>query len=129
MARKAATPPSSENEVEPSDVIAVTSKKKLNSLLAMGRATKKQMDDLRGEFGQEVKDARENHHLDNKAFALIRWMDRQEPERISSFMHHFEHYYDVSGLRKRAESAPRLPGVDDEDADDGKVTPFPSAAE
>lgn len=108
--------------------IAVTSEKKLRALLKDGRACRNAVQEANGTFGQKVSNAVENDHLHKKAFGVIRMLDKMEAEKLAEFMDHFDHYYTVSGLEERANSAQRLSfgageqAQEDEEDDDEQET-------
>lgn len=114
MARRGQASDGEGQKVKPSEVLQAISAAKLRSLLKDGRATQADIQEIAGTFGNAVKSAVENHHLHRKAFAHIRALDRMEPEKLADYMAHFEHMYEISGLRERAESAQRLPMGDDQ---------------
>jgi len=122
-------------KVKPSEVKKVISGQKLKNLMAAKRSAKKDTAEIAGQVGQMIRDAVENNHLHRKAFATIVTLDAMEPEKVRDFLDHFDYYLDVSGIKKKAEAAPRLPmgdgpGEDDEEESEGdNVHKFPAAAE
>ena len=117
-------------QAKPSDVIKVPSTSVLKRLMASARAVIKDMAEMRGTFASEVKTAVEDHNLHKGAFGWIRQLDKKEPEAVKAWMDHFEHYYEASGLKKRADSVVRMDLGDDDDqegeAEEGNVRPFPT---
>lgn len=100
---------------------AVTGQKKLRSLLNTARSVKKDISELAGGYGTEIKDAVENHHLHRKAFNVCRSADGMEPGKLAEFLDCLDHYLDISGLRARADKVIRMDfEADGEDADDGE---------
>ena len=83
-------------------------KSKLKTLLSTARSTYREQHRVGGELGQAIANAVENDHLHRKAFSFIRAADRMEPEELADYLDHIELYLDMSGLKERAESAPRL---------------------
>lgn len=106
-------PTGSAASVNPTNVGMIKASK-LNSLLVTARKAYKDQRAISGELGAEIKEAAEHDNLHKKAFAMIRGIDRLEPEKLADFFAHFDYYCDVSGLRKRAGSVMRMP------LDDGK---------
>ena len=98
---------------KPSEVRPATPQKKLRQLLAAARSAQKDIDEIAGGMGEEIKTAVEKHHLHRKAFNVVKMADRMEPEKLADFLDNLEHYLEVSGLNERAASAPRL-GMGDE---------------
>lgn len=96
---------------------AAISQKKLLTLIKGGRAAYKNMREIAGTFGEQVKEAIEHDHLHRKAFAMVRSLDRLEPEKLAETMEQFLFYYEISGLAERAKSAPKLTLVHDADAE------------
>lgn len=87
------------------------SQSKLRSLLASARSTKADVDEIVGTHRQQIAEAVEKHHLHKKALAIIKSLDRLEPEKLADCLDCLEHYLDISGLNDRAKTAPRL-GLD-----------------
>lgn len=116
---------------------ATIGRTKLQELLKECRAAQNDIDTARGEMGNSIAQATEEYHLNKKAFALIRKLDKMEPEKLRSFMDDFEAYFVMAGLLKRRESAPRFDDAetaagagDDEEAErDEKVRRLPRGAE
>ena len=82
------------------------SQSKLRSLMASARSTKADIAEIAGNFGEEVKAAVENNHLNRKVFRQITALDRMEPEKLKLWLEDFEHYLDISGLQARADFGP-----------------------
>lgn len=124
-----------EQKVKPSEVKKMISGSKLKNLMSAKRSAKKDTAEISGQVGQMIRDAQENNHLHRKAFGTICQLDAMEPEKIRDFLDHFEYYLDVSGIKKRADAAPRLPmgdgagEEDEEETEDTNVHKFPAAAE
>jgi hypothetical protein len=81
---------------------------KLLSLMKSARSAQKDIQEIAGGLGSEIKTAVENHHLHRKAFSVVKAGDKMEPEKLAEFLAHLDFYLEASGLRKRAASAPRL---------------------
>ena len=94
-------------------VVKMISPPKLKSLCSTGLKAREDIGEIRGAFGQEVKIAKEKYGLHPKAFNVINGMYGWSPEKLREFKDHFDFYWDVSGLEKKAESAPRLPMGDE----------------
>lgn len=106
---------------------------KVKSLLALVRTATENMDEIRSSLGGTTADAVETHGLHKKAFGWIKQLDKMSPEKINDLMQHFAYYYEASGLKARAESAPRLPEATEGErealpppARGATVTPFPN---
>lgn len=119
--------------VKPSEVLTMVPKGPLMSLLALDKRTKKQQQELGGELGSKVGDICERYGTNRKALAVIRTLNRMEPEKIADFLDHLDYLLDVSGIEERASKVERLPlgdgAADDADAkppaepvEDGKIT-------
>lgn len=120
------TPQPKTTAAKPSEVKKMISASKLKSLMAAKRSAKKDTAEISGQVGQLIRDAQENNYLHRKAFGTICQLDAMEPEKVRDYLDHFEYYLDVSGIKKRADAAPRLPmgdgpgedGEDDESESD-----------
>jgi hypothetical protein len=136
MARKKNTESEGESEkAKPAEVVAVISAGKLKKLLGAHRAAIRDAAQIASALGSELKDAKKNNHLHLGAFKNIAKLDKMEPEELRNYMDHWEYYYDVSGLKKRAESVMRMnleskdeDGEEDEEGSTGNVHGFPAAA-
>lgn len=125
MARAKTAKAPKDAKAKPSEVLKAIPQGKLRSLLAAARSTTKDVASLTGTLREKIGHAVENDHLHAKAFSMVRTMDRMEPAKLADLLDHLEHYLDVSGLRERAASAPRLsfgPGEEDGEEDEGNVT-------
>lgn len=140
--RSTATPPAGDTS-QPAQTARperAPSERKVKDLLRLNRTASENMDEIRSSLGGTMADAVENHGLHKKAFGWVKQLDKMSPEKIHDLMQHFGYYYDVSGIRARAESAPRLPATGgpgeteaDPPASDTRptaevVTPFPRQA-
>lgn len=97
------------------------SERKLRQLLKDARTAYKDMQEISGGIGQKIAHSVEHEGLHRKAFSVCRAADRMEPEKLASFLEALDHYLDISGLRERAASAPRMDMGDN-------VHEFPDAA-
>lgn len=95
-------------KVKPSDVKPAITQKKLRALMSSARSVQKDVSSLVGTHREQIADAVENHHLHKGAFAVIKRLDRLEPEKLADFLDCLDHYRDISGLDDRAASAPKL---------------------
>lgn len=124
MAKKPAKPGTKpvkapEPEQKTGPVVQLTSAATIKSLLKSGRALKENLDDLTSAHAAEVREAVDKKHLNKKAFQMIKSLDRMTPEKLAATMEAFDHYYEVSGLEARAESAPRFEGTGVADGEKG----------
>ena len=111
--------------------IAVISAGKLKKLLASHRAAKRDSAQIAQALGAEIKEAVTNNHLHGGAFKLVAKLDKMEPEELSLFMDHFEHYYVSAGLEKRASSVMRMDlpeGDEAEGEEETNAVQFPTTA-
>ena len=111
--------------------IAVISAGKLKKLLAAHRAAKRDSAQIAQALGAEIKEAVSNNHLHGGAFKLVAKLDKMEPEELSLFMDHFEHYYVSAGLEKRANSVMRMDlpeGDEAEGEEETNAVQFPTTA-
>ena len=111
--------------------IAVISAGKLKKLLASHRAAKRDSAQIAQALGAEIKEAVSNNHLHGGAFKLVAKLDKMEPEELSLFMDHFEHYYVSAGLEKRANSVMRMDlpeGDEAEGEEETNAVQFPTTA-
>lgn len=98
-----------ETEIEteaakPSAVRKVITQARLRSLMSKARSAEKDMGEINGGLREEIAQAVEKHGLHKKVFSTIRALDKMEPEKLREWLDTFEHYLDISGLEKRAES-------------------------
>lgn len=129
---KAAASDDGGEQVKASEVQKMISGPALKKLMSAKRSATQDVAEINGSLGSEIKEAVKNKRVHKKALAMIFALDRLEPEALSNLMDHFEYYYDVSGLKKRADSVQRLPmeeGDDDGEGEESNVTQFPAAAE
>jgi hypothetical protein len=82
--------------------------KKLKELLATMRKGKSAQTRIAGEVGSEIKTAIERYGCNRKVLRLLHQLDGMENEDIADFLDELKYYLDVSGIEKRAESAPRF---------------------
>ena len=100
----------------PEKAIKVLSANKVKALLRAADKMQEDVNTLTSDFAQEIKDAKKQG-IHKKAFGHLKTLNRMTPESLREYLHHFNHYMDVSGLNDRAASAPVLP-MGEEDADE-----------
>lgn len=113
--------PPKQREAEPTDTDTVRiypSAGKIKSLLSRGRGMQAQISSLTGELREEIKNAVEKHNLHKTAFAMVKRLDKMEPEALALCWDHLIHYWEVSGLKDRAESVAGF-GFEQQAATDG----------
>jgi hypothetical protein len=59
-------------------------------------------------IGREINSAILRYGITRKVLTLIAKLDGLEAERLADWKDEFDHWWDVLGLEKRAESAPRF---------------------
>lgn len=96
------------DKVKPSETTRVVSERALRELLKMNRSAKADIDEISTQLSTAVREAAEKKHLHLGAWRTIKGLDRLEPEKLADWWDHFQHMWEVSGLRERAESAPRM---------------------
>lgn len=120
---------------KPSEVRSAITQAKLRSLLKSARVAQKDINQIAGDLGAEVKNAVDKDYLHRKAFSVCKTADRMEPEKLADFLDCLDHYLDISGLRDRASKVQRMDfgsGEDGEDDGEGEeaagtnVEPFPA---
>lgn len=87
----------------------VISEGKLTGLMRTCASLTQQGASLNGALREKIAYAVEHDYLDKQVFALIRRLDKMEPERLAIFLDNLEHYIDISGLGDRADSVQNLP--------------------
>lgn len=96
-------------KTEPKKIVRqLTPEKDINTLLKQCRSAGKQTAEINGSLREKIAYAKDKKHLHPKAFSVIRMLDKMEPEDLSAWWDHFQHYFTISGLEERAESAPGL---------------------
>lgn len=93
-----------------SEVSQQITERKLKTLLKACDATTKDVRAAAGELGNKIARAVEHDYLHRKAFSTIRMLDRLSPEKLADYFDSFDYYRDISGLQKKAESAPNFLG-------------------
>lgn len=116
-----------ETQAKPSEVEVLISERQLKTLLAQTRSTKKEIEALTGDLREKIANAVENQHLDKKAFATLRQLDRMEPEKLHGYWHTLLVYMDMSGLMKRIESVKPMEFSPPEADDEGEEGQQPSS--
>lgn len=81
---------------------------KLQTLLRTCASLKKQGETLNGSLREKIGYAVEHDYLNKEVFALIRRLDRKEPEALAIFLDDLEHYIEASGLGDRADAVQNL---------------------
>lgn len=97
----------------------LTPEKDLNNLLRQCKGHEKNIAEYVGSLREKIGNAKEKKHLHTGAFAVVRRLDKMEPEKVAEFLDHFNHYLDVSGIQQRADDAPALDLEGDAGAGDG----------
>ena len=135
MARKKKDEPAQTEPAKSEEVKAMISAGKLKKLLGAHRAAIRDASQIASALGSELKESKKNNHLHLGAFKLTAKLDKMEPEELRNFMDHFEYYYDVSGLMKRADSVMTMKLEQEDDEEEGEkegektnVHGFPAAA-
>jgi hypothetical protein len=126
MARKKQDEPAQTEPAKSEEVKAMISAGKLKKLLGAHRAAIRDASQIASALGSELKESKKNNHLHLGAFKLTAKLDKMEPEELRNFMDHFEYYYDVSGLMKRADSVMTMKLEESEDEEDEKDPGEPS---
>lgn len=85
------------------------SKQALNGLMRSCANFKADADSATGSMREKIAYAVEHNHLNKQVFALIRRLDKLEPEKLLTFLEDLELYLDFSGLNDRADSVGKLP--------------------
>ncbi len=115
--KKRGRPPKVAAEAAPARVAApkvkheleTISPAKLKSLMIELTEMAARKDRVVGAIRERIGDAVENDHLNKEVFALLRKLDKKEPEELAVFLDTLEAYLDASGLMDRAESVMELP--------------------
>lgn len=81
----------------------------LKNLLRRCTTDANQIGTINGTLRERIADAVEKKHLDKKAFALLRRLDKMENEDLATFWDNFLAYMDMAGLNERIESVGKLP--------------------
>lgn len=81
----------------------------LKKLMRSCASLKGEADSITGTLREKIAYSVEHHYLDKSVFALIRRLDKMEPEKLLIFLENFDHYLDISGLNARADSVGKLP--------------------
>ncbi len=80
----------------------------LTSLLKANRSISKQTAELTGSLREKIAYAKEKQGLHPKAFAIIKQIDKMEPEAALEMWTHLEAYLDMSGMKKKMDSVMRM---------------------
>jgi hypothetical protein len=91
-----------------SQISVLINAKQLSGLLKDNRSISKQTAELTGSLREKIAYSKEKHGLHTGAFAVLKRLDRMEPEAALEFMTHLEAYLDLSGVKKKMESVVRM---------------------
>ena len=95
----------------------------LNSVLKLNRAIGKQTAELTGSLREKIAYAKDKHGLHPGAFAILKQLDRKEPEAALELWTHLLAYLDMSGIKAKMDSVTRLDfGEDEPGGKPSKVT-------
>lgn len=83
--------------------------KDLKALLRTCASFKNQTDELVGELREKIAFAVDKKHLDKKAFADLRRLDRMDDEDLARHWDTLLAYMDMAGVTKRIEAVLELP--------------------
>lgn len=110
----------------------VITQNNLNVLMQTVAEIKGRADSQNGKLREAIAQAVQHQHLNKEVFALIRRLDKKEPEALLLFLEDFDDYLEKTGLHDRADSVGKLPlgtptaadpkggrGDDADDAGDG----------
>ena len=86
----------------------------LNGLLKHNRSIAKQTAELTGSLREKIAYACDKHGLHKGAFAILKQLDKKEPEAALELWTHLLAYLDMSGVKARMDSVTRLELDDDE---------------
>ena len=81
----------------------------LRNLLRRCTTDANQIGTINDTLRERIADAVEKKHLDKKAFALLRRLDKMENEDLATFWDNMLAYMDMAGLSERIESVGKLP--------------------
>lgn len=104
-------------KARPSDVEQLINEKQLKSLLAADHSHKEEIDGVVGSLREKIAYAVKHHHLDKKAYALVKQFDRMSAEKLADLWPRLLAYMDMAGLMERIESVDRLPLGDDDETE------------
>lgn len=91
----------------------------LNKLLRATKSLDKQKDEVVASLREKIAYAKEKQFLNTEMFGLFRRLMKKEPEQLARWYAELEHYWEITGLKALAESAPGLPlGEGEEDGDE-----------
>jgi hypothetical protein len=92
------------------------SKSKLAKLVKMKAGTKKQVGEINGTFGDQVKDAVAKENLRPWAFRTVCALDAMSPEKLYYEYHALMSYMENLSIEDKANKAPPLPVSDEAEA-------------
>lgn len=86
----------------------VPSEEQFKKLVRSVKSNESDKNEAAGAIGQAVNKAIEKNHLDKKAFAIFRQLDRLSDMKLSTTLSHLEHYCEIGGLNARCEQQGEL---------------------
>ena len=128
MARKKKDEPAHPEPAKSEEVKAMISAGKLKKLLELPTAPRSATPPkIASALGNELKVQEEQPSASRSLQTHpAKKLDKMEPEELRNFMDHFEYYYDVSGLMKRADSVMTMKLEESEDEEEEKDPGEPS---
>lgn len=108
MARKNGHDDDGTEQVTADETRVMIPAKKLKELLSSMRKARRDQTQIAGQVGSEIKSAVERYGCNRKVLRLAHMLDGMENEEIADFLDELEYTLDASGIKKRAESAPRF---------------------
>lgn len=101
----------------------------MSKLSKAKQAAKKQSSAASGVFGDKFSKAQEKDHVDRRAANIAFGLDALDDKTLHVTYYHLIKYLDDMGIAQRATAqADFFENGDDEEGDDGKVTPIGRAA-
>jgi hypothetical protein len=97
----------------------------LKSLISKSSDINSKIGDLKGDLGERIAKAVDDHNLHSAAFKLARKLQKMDAVKLMAFLTHFDDYRTKLELDKLAGDSLDLSGDDDskgDDADDGLET-------
>lgn len=95
-------------KVTADETVKMIPAKKAKELLQTMRKGRRDQTQIAGQVGSEIKAAVERYGCNRKVIRLAHQLDGMEPEELADYLDELEYWLDVTGLKKRAESAPRF---------------------
>lgn len=113
----------------PSEVRKAVSAKTLKDLLRRSNERRDAIGEISGAQSEEVRAIIERYGTNRQALRLIMSLAGKKPEQLRNFIDDFDHLWDISGLKDKADSAPSLgleqPGEEDGEAEEAGETEEP----